>query len=108
MTLVNDVEWKLGKRMRVARISAGLEQLDLAPLVGASRATISAWENDGREPSFSQMVAWANATSQSLDWLAAGVSLPDLDSNQEPIVYRHDFATVGDLLDIWATAGLTV
>lgn len=59
----------LGKLLQMYRQMAGLDQTEMGERVTASRATISAWERDEREPSFSQVVAWARITGQPLDAL---------------------------------------
>lgn len=59
----------LGKLLQMFRQMAGYDQTQMGALVGASRPTISAWERGEREPSFSQVVAWARITGQPLDAL---------------------------------------
>ena len=63
----------VGQRLGTARKLVNIDQTTMGALVGASRPTISAWERDEREPSFSQVVRWAEITGQSLEWLAEGV-----------------------------------
>ena len=63
----------LSKRIKVARVGAGLTQNDIAPLVGVSRGTIAAWENGYNEPQLGDAVRLAAATGVTLDWLAEGV-----------------------------------
>ena len=63
----------VGERLATARKLAGIDQTTMGHLIGASRPTVSAWERDEREPSFSQVVRWAKETGQSLEWLAGGV-----------------------------------
>lgn len=74
----------VGQRLATARRVAGFDQTAMGMLVGASRPTVSAWERDEREPSFSQVVRWANETGQSLEWLAGGVECATRDSNPQP------------------------
>ncbi|WP_336630781.1 MULTISPECIES: helix-turn-helix transcriptional regulator [unclassified Microbacterium] len=65
----------LGRLLSLYRQTAGIDQTQMGALVGASRATISAWETDGREPSFSQVVAWARITGQPLDALVEAATV---------------------------------
>lgn len=40
----------LGKRLRHARVEAGLQQTEVAQKVGVSRVAVSDWERDVSEP----------------------------------------------------------
>ncbi|MFD8769545.1 helix-turn-helix transcriptional regulator [Microbacterium oxydans] len=59
----------LGELLALYRQMSGLDQHQMGERVGASRPTISAWERGLREPSFSQVVAWAQITAQPIDAL---------------------------------------
>ena len=74
----------LWARLSLSRRVAGLTQTEMGKLVGASRPTVHLWENGVREPSFSQVVRWANESSQPLEWLAEGVECARRDSNPQP------------------------
>lgn len=63
-----------GKLLQMFRQMANIDQTEMGRMIGASRATVSAWERDEREPSFSQVVAWAKITGQPLDALVEAVS----------------------------------
>jgi transcriptional regulator with XRE-family HTH domain len=66
----------LGRLLGFYRQAAGIDQTEMGKRIGASRATISAWEGDHREPTFSQVVAWARITGQPLDSLVEAASVP--------------------------------
>ena len=74
----------LSGRLATLRKLAGLTQTEMGKRVGASRATVHLWETGSREPSFSQVVRWANESGQPLEWLAAGVECTPPDLNREP------------------------
>jgi transcriptional regulator with XRE-family HTH domain len=74
----------LGERLAWARKLAGLDQTEMGKRIGASRPSISLYERGDREPSFSQVVIWANESGQPLEWLAAGVECARRDSNPQP------------------------
>lgn len=61
----------LGKLLQMFRQMAGLDQTQMGERIGASRPTISAWERGEREPSFSQVVAWAHVTGQPIEPLVS-------------------------------------
>lgn len=63
----------LAGRLRRARLIAGLEQAELAQLLGVARTSVSNYERGRHEPGASTFVHWAQATGTSLDWLAGGV-----------------------------------
>lgn len=60
------------ERMTRGRLWIGLDQAEMADLMGYSRNTISNWERGVSEPPFSAMVKWAAITGRSLDWIAFG------------------------------------
>lgn len=73
MTIINSTSITLGVRLKTARISAGLEQADIAQKLGVNRGTVSNWERGVSEPGATPFVRWAEITGQPLEWLAAGV-----------------------------------
>lgn len=91
--------WTVGDRLRKARAAAHLSQSDFEALTGISRRSISAYEGDERAPRRPQLIAWAMATGVPLAWLESGttnprqdgpgggVTLPRLESNQQPSGY---------------------
>jgi transcriptional regulator with XRE-family HTH domain len=73
-------------RLRIAREFAGLEQEQLAELIGVSRNTISNAENGRRKPRRITLNAWALATGVPVSWFL----LPCEDLNLEPFGLRSD------------------
>lgn len=112
----------LASRLKVARVGAGLDQRELAKMVGVSRGSISNWERGEAQPSLGNAVAVAQATGVTLEWLAEGVGVnektptansgegldpcapPDL--NREPIDYGFGAIpdTAAELIEAWAEA----
>jgi transcriptional regulator with XRE-family HTH domain len=76
MSLIENPTWTLADRLRRARLLAGLEQAELAQKVGASRASISNYETGKAQPTATVFVLWAEATGQTLEWLAEGIVRP--------------------------------
>ncbi len=66
----------IGKRVRRARVSAGLTQAGLAEAAGVTDETVSRIERGAYEPAVSTVVALADALGTSLDALA-GRSAPE-------------------------------
>jgi transcriptional regulator with XRE-family HTH domain len=60
-------------RLREARRAKGLQQIELAQLVGVTHQTISAAENGRQELGASKFVRWARACDVDLAWLAEGI-----------------------------------
>ena len=95
--------WSVADRLRKAREHAGLEQGQLADLIGISRNSVSNYERGARTARRPVLVSWALATGVPLAWLehgqapnaknphpdgpGGGHSLPRLDSNQQPAGY---------------------
>jgi|SRR5581483_1812973 len=80
--------WTVGDRLRKSRIHAGLEQADIARILGVAQSAIAKWERDERKPRDLLRIVegWAAATHVPREWLlwgvvpAAAVSDPDLAS----------------------------
>jgi len=73
--------WTIADRLRKARELTGLSQEEFAALIGISSGTVSTYEinpDAPHKPPF--MIAWANATPVTLEWLWTGeeksVNLP--------------------------------
>lgn len=64
-----------GKRLREARITAGLTQEQLGFALGVTKASVSAWENGRETPSFRVLPDLRVALNQSLDELISGIGL---------------------------------
>lgn len=58
-----------GKNLRALRESAGIGQVKLALDLGVSKAIISLWENEKREPTMSYLIALAKYFDVSIDYL---------------------------------------
>ncbi|WP_130506913.1 helix-turn-helix domain-containing protein [Microterricola gilva] len=75
MTIMDNPTWTLVDRLRKSRLLAGMEQADLAELIGVSRNSVSNYENGKTELSATTFVRWAAATGVSLEWLAEGMRI---------------------------------
>lgn len=96
-------EVTVGWRIRIARESAGLDQLQLSELTGIARNTISNYELGlTTRPKSLYLRAIAQATGVNEGWLATGKAgspyggpglhlLPQHDSNVQPFDYRFRF-----------------
>ena len=90
----------LGQRLRVAREHLGVEQQELAEIMGTSRQTVSAVERGVNQPRQLLIRAWAMATGVDRNWLETGEApSPDggdgasaesrlRESNPRPIHYK--------------------
>jgi transcriptional regulator with XRE-family HTH domain len=58
----------IGKRITQARIESGLEQSELAGLLGYTQPSVSRWENDKAECPASVLKKIADITGKSLHW----------------------------------------
>lgn len=78
-------EIKVHHRLRIAREAAGLEQTQLAELVGVSRNSISNAEIGRHAPRQILLNAWALATGVPVSWLETGKnpSAPSPDGGNE-------------------------
>ena len=61
-----------GERMTRSRLWLGLEQKDMAELLGVSRNTIGNWERGITDPPLSAVMKWAQFTGRSMDWISFG------------------------------------
>ncbi|MBF6368368.1 helix-turn-helix transcriptional regulator [Nocardia puris] len=71
-------EITMAHRLRIARESAGLEQGQLAQLVGVSRNSISNAESGRHKPRQILINAWAQATGVPATWLKFGRAASDM------------------------------
>jgi transcriptional regulator with XRE-family HTH domain len=62
----------LGDRLRKARLSAGLDQRDIADYLGMSHAAVGFYELDRRVPKLAVLRVWALRCGVPLDWLRYG------------------------------------
>lgn len=70
-------------RLRIAREFAGLEQADLAEMVGISRTSVSNAESGKTRPRKITLNAWALATGVPVTWLQTGEAPADPDGGDE-------------------------
>ena len=63
---------KIGKKLKNARIEAGLTQEKAAEKIDVSRQTISNWENEKSYPDIISVIALSDLYSVSLDELLKG------------------------------------
>lgn len=56
-------------RMRLARLKAGLEQEEIAEILGVSSSTVSNWENGRTTPKLPFLAAWAQVTGFNMSSL---------------------------------------
>ena len=73
MTLIQIDAATVPEILRATRGAAGFSARALAPLVGVSHGTISAWELGKSEPTVSQWIRWAEAVGQPADQLLQGL-----------------------------------
>jgi len=69
---MKSLELSLGDRLRFARQHAGLEQTQLAELLGLSRQSISNYERDIRTPNAATVLAWSIHTQTTVESLERG------------------------------------
>lgn len=75
----------LGSKIRELRIKYNLTQAELAKQVGVSKATVTAYEGDLRQPSYDVLIKLANVFKVSIDSLVLNRSESVLDvSDLEP------------------------
>lgn len=88
------IAFTLGDRLRKARVSAGLDQLELALVMAASRNTVSNYENDHfgpRGPKIMTLRAWAQACGVPLEELV--VRDPDIAAGAGRINHQASYAS---------------
>lgn len=67
----------IGRRIREARLAAGLSQEELAAACEVNQGTVSAWETvEGRRIGGAHLMAVAAATGASVAWLRTGQDEP--------------------------------
>ena len=88
-------ELSMSLRCLLARQYRGIDQTELAELVGSSRRVVSRIETGAKRPTRGELIAWSYATGVDLHWLETGEApSPDgdgassecaiRDSNPEP------------------------
>lgn len=69
----------IGGRIEQSRVNRRLSQADLAEAIGLGKgqqSRVSRWELDKGEPSYEHLVAIADATGVTLDFLLRGTDVP--------------------------------
>lgn len=64
--------FELRHRLALAREIAGLDQSDMAKILGCARPTVSNYERGFTAPRRAIILAWAMATGTDPEWLATG------------------------------------
>ncbi len=62
----------IGERIRAARKTAGLSQIDLAARVGVSQPSVANWESGAHDPRRLMITKIAAALGVATDWIASG------------------------------------
>ena len=70
----NVPEWTVGDRLRKARVSAGLDQREIAEYIGMTHGAIGLYELGRRTPKLGVLRLWAMRCDVDLDWLRTGRS----------------------------------
>lgn len=81
----------LSIRLRELRVSKHLRQEQVAKMIGVTKSTISAYENDLRQPSFEILLKLANLYCVSTDYLlgrtdTVSIDLTDLTAAEATLV----------------------
>lgn len=59
----------LGEQIRSLRVNKGLNQVELAKILGVTKQSVSNWENENIMPSIDMLVKISNYFSVSTDYL---------------------------------------
>ncbi len=76
--------WQFGERFRQIRKAAKLTQEEFGQMLGVSRQTINAYENDRQRPPLDMMEKVCREQGISPRWLLAGQSDPRVDTSYAP------------------------
>lgn len=80
----------IGDRIRLARKVKGLNQAELAAIIGVTQPAVANWESGVHDPRRLVLAKLANALDVSLDWLAAGArSAMELDKHPAAAYLRR-------------------
>ena len=96
----------LGNRIRELRTKYNLTQAELANQVGVSKATITAYESDLRQPSYDVLIRLANTFKVSIDSLLLNrseyvIDVSDLEPEQINRVYNFiDYLKDSELVEV--------
>ena len=86
------------ERLKEARSARRLTQLELANIVGVSKATVSGWERGANFPSVSTLVLVAKTLHTSTDYLL-GLNQANVISTEG--LSQQDIKRIKDLADAW-------
>ena len=92
------LNYKLGAQIRTLREARRLSQVELGKRIGASKQTVSNWENDNAQPSVEMLVRLASLFSVSTDYILGFETGEYIDVTGLPIeVIAHVRQIVEDL-----------
>lgn len=103
----------LGNRIRELRTEYGLTQADLAKKVGVSKATITSYESDLRQPSYDVLIKLANIFKVSIDSILLNraeyiIDVSDLTPMQiNKVKDLVSYFKKSDLIEAFSGEGLT-
>ncbi|WP_082629951.1 helix-turn-helix domain-containing protein [Olsenella massiliensis] len=66
---VSEIKRLIGNRIRIARTTAHISQVELGEGIGVDKQTVSNWERGLRTPSAENLVAIANVTNSNPNFL---------------------------------------
>lgn len=87
----------IGTRLRIAREWRGLEQSEMAEVLGVSRTTVSNYEREYTLPRKLVINAWAAACDVDVEWLKTGRAQEDSDPNNGGPLSASEKITIGYL-----------
>ena len=119
--------WSIADRLRKARETTGMDQIEFSTHSGISRTSITNYEQAKREPKGLYLRAWAEATGVDIHWIEYGHEKTPADSstgvcdlcaltgsNRGPADYGSwfdgheailpNFDTLADLEALWAVS----
>jgi transcriptional regulator with XRE-family HTH domain len=82
--MVTNFTWQFGERFRQIRRAAKLTQEEFGQILGVSRQTINAYENDRQRPPLDMMEKVCGEQGISPHWLLTGRREPGTDTTYSP------------------------
>ena len=90
---------RIGDKIKAIRIAKGLDQKQLADMVGISKSSISEWENCKRAPRMGTLRKIAAALGVDV-WEIIGVNNVEYDGSSSPLSSdEHDLVSIYRALD---------
>lgn len=80
------MQLEIAKRLKEARIRAGLSGKEAAAALGISASTLSGWENGIHEPTFAMAIKMAELYNVNLDWIIMGKEHIELDEESYSLI----------------------